>query len=144
MEEMNYILKQAKRFHYTNWDDSELKKCIDMLMDLSRQELVTLYTSRWLSHNKTLKEEVFKLLFSDRIGKLNDKIREMNTDKLIEELLDKKGGMVSLARQELRHRYIENNIEEDRTKIAIAFAQSSLRDNNWLESQMRKELYGVG
>ena len=103
MEEMNYILKQAKRFHYTNWDDSELKKCIDMLMDLSRQELVTLYTSRWLSHNKTLKEEVFKLLFSDRIGKLNDKIREMNTDKLIEELLDKKGGMVSLARQELRH-----------------------------------------
>jgi hypothetical protein len=144
MEEMNYILKQAKRFHYTNWDDSELKKCIDMLMDLSRQELVTLYTSRWLSHNKTLKEEVFKLLFSDRIGKLNDKIREMNTDKLVEELLDKKGGMVSLARQELRHRYIENNIEEDRTKIAIAFAQSSLRDNNWLESQVRKELYGVG
>ena len=62
MEELNYILKQAKRFHYTNWDDSELKKCIDMLMDLTRQELITLYTSRWISHNKTLKEEIFKLL----------------------------------------------------------------------------------
>ena len=57
MEELNYILKQAKRFHYTNWDDSELKKCIDMLMDLTRQELITLYTSRWISHNKTLKED---------------------------------------------------------------------------------------
>ncbi len=45
MEELNYILKQAKRFHYTNWDDSELKKCIDLLMDLTRQELITLYTS---------------------------------------------------------------------------------------------------
>ena len=67
----------------------------------------------------------------------------MDTDKLIEELLDKKGGMVSLARQELRRRYIEKT-EEDRTKIALAFAQSSLRDNNWLESQMRKELFGVG
>ncbi len=143
MEELNYIIKQAKRFHYTNWDDSELKKCIGMLQDLNRSELVLLYTSRWISYNKTLKEEVFKLLFSDKIGKLNDKIKEMDTEKLIEELLNKKGGMVSLARQELRRRYIEND-QEDKTKIALAFAQSSVRDNNWLESQMRKELYGIG
>ncbi|MBR4414205.1 MAG: hypothetical protein IKS59_02680 [Aeriscardovia sp.] len=143
MEELNYIIKQAKRFHYTNWDDSELKKCIGMLQDLNRSELVSLYTSRWISYNKTLKEEVFKLLFSDKIGKLNDKIKEMDTEKLIEELLNKKGGMVSLARQELRRRYIEND-QEDKTKIALAFAQSSVRDNNWLESQMRKELYGIG
>ena len=143
MGELNYIIKQAKRFHYTNWDDSELKKCIGMLQDLNRSELVSLYTSRWISYNKTLKEEVFKLLFSDKIGKLNDKIKEMDTEKLIEELLNKKGGMVSLARQELRRRYIEND-QEDKTKIALAFAQSSVRDNNWLESQMRKELYGIG
>jgi hypothetical protein len=143
MEELNYIIKQAKRFHYTNWDDSELKKCIGMLQDLNRSELVSLYTSRWISYNKTLNEEVFKLLFSDKIGKLNDKIKEMDTEKLIEELLNKKGGMVSLARQELRRRYIEND-QEDKTKIALAFAQSSVRDNNWLESQMRKELYGIG
>ena len=143
MEELNYIIKQAKRFHYTNWDDSELKKCIGMLQDLNRSELVSLYTSRWISYNKTLKEEVFKLLFSDKIGKLNDKIKEMDTEKLIEELLNKKGGMVSLARQELRRRYIEND-QEDKTKIALAFAQSSVRDNNWLESQMGKELYGIG
>ena len=143
MEELNYIIKQAKRFHYTNWDDSELKKCIGMLQDLNRSELVSLYTSRWIPYNKTLKEEVFKLLFSDKIGKLNDKIKEMDTEKLIEELLNKKGGMVSLARQELRRRYIEND-QEDKTKIALAFAQSSVRDNNWLESQMRKELYGIG
>ena len=143
MEELNYIIKKAKRFHYTNWDDSELKKCIGMLQDLNRSELVSLYTSRWISYNKTLKEKVFKLLFSDKIGKLNDKIKEMDTEKLIEELLNKKGGMVSLARQELRRRYIEND-QEDKTKIALAFAQSSVRDNNWLESQMRKELYGIG
>ena len=86
---------------------------------------------------------IFLVDTSDKIGKLNDKIKEMDTDKLVEELLDKKGGMVSLARKELRRRYIEKT-EEDRTKIALAFAQSSLRDNNWLESQMRKELFGVG
>ena len=101
MEESNYILKQAKRFHYTKWDDSELKKCIDLLPDLNRSELVSLYTSRWITGNKTLKEEIFKLLFSDKIGKQKDRIKEMETDKLIDELLDKKSGMVSLARQEL-------------------------------------------
>ena len=143
MEESNYILKQAKRFHYTKWDDSEFKKCIDLLPDLNRSELVSLYTSRWITGNKTLKEEIFKLLFSDKIGKQKDRIKEMETDKLIDELLDKKSGMVSLARQELRCRYIERG-REDKEKIALAFAQSSLRDNNWLESQMRKELYGVG
>jgi len=141
MEEMNYILKQAKRFHYTKWDDSELKKCIDMLPDLNRPELVSIYTSRWIAGNMTLKEEIFKLLFSDKIGKLKDKIKEMDTDKLIEEFLDKKSGIVSLARQELRCRYIEND-REDKAKIALAFAQSSVKDNKWLESQMRKELYG--
>ena len=90
MEEMNYILKQTRRFHYTKWDDSELSKCIDMLPDLNWSELVSLYTSRWIAGNKTLKEEIFKLLFSDKIGKLKDKIKEMDTDKLIEEFLDKK------------------------------------------------------
>jgi hypothetical protein len=143
MEESNYILKQAKRFHYTKWDDSELKKCIDLLPDLNRSEIVSLYTSRWITGNKTLKVEIFKLLFSDKIGKQKDRIKEMETDKLIDELLDKKSGMVSLARQELRCRYIECG-REDKEKIALAFAQSSLRDNNWLESQIRKELYGVG
>ena len=63
MEEMNYILKQAKRFHYTKWDDSELKKCIDILSKLTRQELITLYTSRWISHNKTLKRSIQTPLF---------------------------------------------------------------------------------
>ena len=141
MEEFNYILRQAKKFHYSDWEKSELEKCIDMLPDLTRNELISLYTSRWLSHDKGLKEEIFKCLYSDKIGKLNDRIKEMTTEDLIGELLNKNGGLVTVARQELRRRYIEN-VGDDRLDIALAFAISSVSDNKWVETQMRKDLYG--
>ena len=143
MKELHYILRQSKKFFYTQWDDAELIKCIDMLTNLTRQELVTLYTNRWVSHSKTLKKEIFKSLFSEQISKFKDKIKEMDTDKLIEELLNKKSGMVSTARRELRTRFLEN-VGEDRVKIALAFAESSIKDNKWVESQLKKELYGLG
>ena len=141
MEEFNYILRQAKKFHYSDWEQSELEKCIDMLPDLTRNELISLYTSRWLSHDKGLKEEIFKCLYADKIGKLNDMIKEMTTEDLIGELLNKNGGLVTIARQELRRRYIEN-VGDDRLDIALAFAISSVSDNKWVETQMRKDLYG--
>jgi hypothetical protein len=89
---------------------------------------------------RKLRTEIFKLLFSDKIGKREDRIRQLDTDKLIEELLDKKGGNVSLARSELKHRYKENQ-KDDRSKIKIAFAQSSKNDLRWIETQMRREIY---
>ena len=44
MTDCEYILKQAKLFHYKGWDEGELRKCVDMLVGLSRQELIVLYT----------------------------------------------------------------------------------------------------
>ena len=140
MEKLTYIISQAKRFHFTKWDEAELSKCIEMLTSLNRNELLSLYQSRWILGERKLRTEIFKLLFSDKIGKREDRIRQLDTDKLIEELLDKKGGNVSLARSELKHRYKENQ-KDDRSKIKIAFAQSSKNDLRWIETQMRREIY---
>ena len=140
MEKLTYIISQAKRFHFSKWDEAELSKCIEMLSSLNRNELLSLYQSRWILGEGKLRTEIFKLLFSDKIGKREDRIRQLDTDKLIEELLDKKGGNVSLARSELKHRYKENQ-KDDRSKIKIAFAQSSKNDLRWIETQMRREIY---
>lgn len=140
MEKLTYIISQAKRFHFSKWDEAELSKCIEMLSSLNRNELLSLYQSRWILGEIKLRTEIFKLLFSDKIGKREDRIRQLDTDKLIEELLDKKGGNVSLARSELKHRYKENQ-KDDRSKIKIAFAQSSKNDLRWIETQMRREIY---
>ena len=142
MTEFEYIIKQARRFHYTKWSDEELRKCVDMLVGLERQELVSLYMSKWIAGEKVLKEEIFKILYADRLGKREERIKEMEINELIEEFQDKKSGNVSLIRNELKYRYKEG-FDEDKIKIAKAFKESpSKGDQQWIVLQMRKELHG--
>ena len=142
MTEFEYIIKQARRFHYTKWSDEELRKCVDMLVGLERQELVSLYMSKWIAGEKVLKEEIFKILYADRLGKREERIKEMEINELIEEFQDKKSGNVSLIRNELKYRYKEG-FDEDKIKSAKAFKESpSKGDQQWIELQMRKELHG--
>ena len=142
MTDYEYIIKQARKFHYSKWTDEELRKCIDMLVGLDRQELVSLYMSRWIAEEKTLKEELFKILYADKLGKREERIKEMELKELIEEFQDKKSGNVSLIRNELKHRYKEG-LDEEKIIIANAFKESrSKGDQQWIELQLRRELYG--
>jgi lysine/ornithine N-monooxygenase len=142
MTDYEYIIKQARNFHYSKWTDEELRKCIDMLVGLDRQELVSLYMSRWIAEEKILKEEIFKILYADKLGKREERIKEMELKELIEEFQDKKSGNVSLIRNELKHRYKEG-LDEEKMIIANAFKESrSKGDQQWIELQLRRELYG--
>jgi len=141
MTDYEYILQQARKSHYSKWSDEELRKCVDMLVGLSRQELTALYTSKWIKDEKVLKEEIFKQMFYDKIGKREERIKNLSTDELIEEFEDKKSGNVSLIRTEMKYRYKEN-VGDDRMKVTIAFKNSSRGDQMWIEHQERKELYG--
>ena len=142
MTDYEYIIKQARKFHFSKWTDEELRKCIDMLVGLDRQELVSLYMSRWIAEEKILKEELFKILYADKLGKREERIKEMELKELIEEFQDKKSGNVSLIRNELKHRYKEG-LDEEKMIIANAFKESrSKGDQQWIELQLRRELYG--
>jgi len=141
MTDYEYILQQARKFHYSKWSDEELRKCVDMLVGLSRQELTALYTSKWIKEEKVLKQEIFKQLFIDKIGKREERIKNLPIDELIKEFKDKNSGNVSLIRTELKYRYKEN-VGEDWMKVTLAFNESSKGDQLWIENQMRKELYG--
>ena len=88
-----------------------------------------------------MKEEIFKILYMDRLGERENRIKEMSTNQLINEFEDKTSGNVSLIRQELRYRYKEN-FGDDRIKIAALFGRSTKGDQQWLELQMRREQYG--
>ena len=56
MTDFEYIYQQVKKTHYSNWSDEELRKCVDMLPTLERQELISLYRSKWLDQDKILKD----------------------------------------------------------------------------------------
>lgn len=139
MTDYEYIIIQVKKFHFSKWDDGELRKCVDMLPNLSRQELVSLHRSRWTADDKTFREAVFNVLFEGKAGKREERIKNLDTDALIEEFQDKQSGNVSLIRKEMRERYKANR---DRQKIATAFNNATKSDQQWVKWQIRKERYG--
>ena len=48
MTDYEYIIKQAKKLYYTQWSEEELRKCVDMLPALEREELVSLCHCKWI------------------------------------------------------------------------------------------------
>ena len=109
MTDYEYILKQIKFFHYKGWEAGELRKCLDMLPNLSREELSSLYRSRWLKEDKTFREAIFNTLFKNQIGKRKSRVKKMDTASLVEEFKDKKSGNVSLIPLQLKER-VESSI----------------------------------
>jgi len=142
MTDYEYIYQQMKKAHYSGWNDEELRKCVDMLIGLSHEQLFSLYTCKWLKGDKVMREEIIKCMYMDKIGKREDRIKNLSTDELIEEFYDKKSGNISLIRNEMKYRYKEN-VGDDRMKISIAFKNSSVGDQTWIEHQERKEKDGT-
>lgn len=135
MSDFEYILNQAKKSHFNGWDDKELRKCVDMLPSLSREELFMLYRSKWIDDGKTIKETIFNLLFADRLGKREERIKGLETQELIEEFKDKHSGNVSLIRSEMQERY---KAGRDCEAIAEAFHNSNKSDQEWIAKQEKK------
>ncbi|UKK50215.1 hypothetical protein L6472_09280 [Prevotella sp. E13-17] len=139
MTDYEYIIQQVKKFHFTRWDENVLRECQSLLPNLTREELLSIYRSRLLDEKHPLKQTVIKVLFADKVGKREERIRSLPIDELIEEFKDKKSGNVALIRKELRERY---KAGKDRQRIAGLFNVSTKSDQQWVKSQVRKEQYG--
>ena len=139
MTDYEYIIKQAKKLYYTQWSEEELRKCVDMLPALERDDLVSLCHCKWIK--KVMKEEIYKILYMDRIGEREERFKDMSTNELINEFEEKSCGNRSLIRQELRHRY-KQDLGDDRIKIAAVFGNGTKGDQQWLELQLRRGSYG--
>ena len=140
MTDFEYILEDAKLFYYKGWEKGELRKCVDSLPNLTREQLKYLYTNRWVKGSKTLKEEIFKILYMDRLGEREERFKEMSTNELINMFEERSSGNVALIRQELRHRYQED-FGDDRIKIAAVFRRATKGDQMWIELQMRRAFF---
>ena len=136
MKDFDYILQQAKKAHYSGWNDVELRKCVDMLPSISRQELVMLYSSRWLSHDKPLKDNIFHLLFDARIEERDKKIEAMNVDELIANLKDENGyGKFIVIEMKERFDTLE---DADKMKIINTLMATTKANKSWAEGKLKK------
>ena len=136
MTDYKYILQQAKKFHFKGWNDEELRKCMDMLPKLSRQELITLYRSKWLEHEKILKDAIFHLLFDARIEERDKKIKAMSVDELIENLHDENGyGKFIVLEMKDRFDSLE---DKDKVKIIDTLSVTTKANQRWAEGKKKK------
>ena len=136
MTDCEYIFQQIKKFHFSGWNDEELRKCVDRLPNLSRQELISLYRSKWLDQEKVLKDAIFHLLFDARIEERDKKIKAMNVDELIENLHDENGYGKFIV-LEMKERY-ESLEFDDKVKIIDTLAATTKANQNWAEGKKKK------
>ena len=136
MTDCEYIFQQIKKFHFSGWNDEELRKCVDRLPNLSRQELISLYRSKWLDQEKILKDAIFHLLFDARIEERDKKIKAMNVDELIENLHDENGYGKFIV-LEMKERY-ESLKFDDKVKIIDTLAATTKANQNWAEGKRKK------
>ena len=137
MTDYEYIINQVKKFHFSKWDDGELRKCVDKLSKLSRQELVMLYQSKWLDSKSTFRDAIFNLLFKERIEERDRKIKAMNVDELIKNLHDENGYGKFIV-LEMKERY-DSLDDDDKLKVLVTLSETTKSNLKWAESK-RKQL----
>ncbi len=137
MTDYEYIFNQAKKFHYAGWNDEELRKCVELLPNLTREQQVALYRSKWIEHEKTLKETIFNLLFKERIEERDRKIKAMSVDELIDNLHDENGYRKFIV-LEMKGRY-DSLDENDKVKVLDTLSITTKANQKWAEGK-RKQL----
>ena len=136
MTDFEYIFQQVKKFHFSEWETEKLRKCVDMLPNLSRQELISLYRSKWLDQEKILKDAIFHLLFDARIEERDKKIKAMNVDELIENLHDENGYGKFIV-LEMKERF-DSLDDGDKMKIINTLSATTKANKNWAEGKKKQ------
>ena len=138
MTDYELMMVQCRKYHFAKWNEKDLEECKSLLQNLTREQLLSVYRSRLLGEKHPLKEAAFKMLFADKVGKREERIKKLDSQTLIEEFKDKKSGNVALIRKEMRERYKQGK-GTDRQLIADAFSNATKSDQQWVKSQIRKD-----
>jgi len=136
MTDYEYIIQEMKKAHYSGWSDEELRKCVDMLPTLSREEQLALYRSKWIEHEKALKEAIFNQLFKERIEERDRRIKAMSVDELIENLHNENGyGKFIVLEMKDRFDSLE---DKDKVKIIDTLSVTTKANQRWAEGKKKK------
>lgn len=136
MTDYEYIIQQVKKFHFSEWSDEELRRCVDMLPTLSRQELISLYRSKWLTTDKVIKDAIFQLLFKERIGERDRKIKAMTVDELVGNFNDKNGYGKFIV-LEMKNRF-DSLDDKDKVKILGTLSATTKANQRWAEGKGKR------
>lgn len=134
-------MAQCRKYHFQDWDDQELRKCLDMLPSIPREQLISLYRSKWVTsevvkNGKVLKDAIFHQLFKERIEERDRKIKAMSVDELIENLQDENGYGKFIV-LEMKERY-DSLEDEEKVKILDTLSATTKANQKWAEGKRKQ------
>lgn len=133
MTNYEYILNECKKAHRGKWDGGAIEVCIKRLPSLTRDELMRLFTSRWLEKKCEMREAIFGLLFKEQLERREALIRDASIDELGAMLIEKDGNYVKMARLELKARYNQGDHDTQMRIISYFIKGSTKSDKKWGE-----------
>lgn len=133
MTNYEYILNECKKAHCGKWESEAVEACIKRLPSLTRDELMRLFTSRWLDKKSEVREAIFGLLFKEQLERRAALIRDASIDELGAMLIEKDGNYVKLARNELKARYQQADHETQMRIISYFVKGTTKSDKKWGE-----------
>ena len=138
MNNYAYIVNECKKAFYGKWDEQAIEDCVSRLKTLSREELVRLLASRWLTKKDEVRKEVIKILFKVQLEQHEQLIATSTIDELGAMLIEKGGNNVKWARIELKRRYQETTHEEQMKIISYFKNGTTKQDVKWGETRKKK------
>ena len=135
MTNYEYILNECKKAHYGAWKADAVSACVEKLKELSRSELLRLFTSRWLDKKDEVRKAIFNLLYGERLAMRAKMIREASIEELGAMLMEKDGNYVKLGRQELKERYKSVDLDVRMQIIHFFKNGTTKQDVKWGEAR---------
>ena len=131
MNNYAYIVNECKKAFYGKWNEQAIDACVSRLEILSREELVSLLSCRWLKKNDEVRKEVVKVLFKEQLEQHEQMIATSTIDELGAMLIEKGGNNVKWARMELKRRYQDASHEEQMRIISYFKKGTTKQDVKW-------------
>lgn len=133
MTNYEYILGECKKAYRGGWEVMAVQDCVDKLSTLTREELVRLFTSRWLNKKDEVRQVIFALLFQEQIAKRKALIHDATIEELGAMLTEQNGKYVKDARVELKQRYQRVDIDTQMRIIEFFKRGTTKQDVKWGE-----------
>ena len=133
MTNYEYILGECKKAYRGGWEILAVQDCVDRLPALTREELLRLFTSRWLGKKDEVRQVIFALLFQEQIEKRRALIRDATIDELGAMLTEVNWNYVKDARVELKQRYQRASHDTQMRIIGFFKRGTTKQDVKWGE-----------
>lgn len=126
MTNIDLLFQKCKIAHFHGWKDADLETCMEILPQLSLEELRMLNKSRWMDKNDPLYPTLFALLYKDQLEEVVRKLNCMTNQELLTELKETKSSYKKERIPEILYQRYDSMDKMERKKVFSLLVRKGL------------------